>query len=203
MFFRQIEVGPMQDFSYIIGCEKTKESAIIDCGFEPEKLLHIIQKKGYVLKKIFLTHVHYDHSGAAEELSKNSGAEIFMHPESRKKVNKSTQKGMWIIPQETTDISEGDSPFVGEIKGKVISAPGHQSDHLLYIFGEYLFTGDVLFIDGIGRTDLPDSSPEEMKNTLNKFFTLPENLIVCPGHDYGSVTMRTLEQEKKYNIHLK
>lgn len=203
VWFRQIEVGHMQNFSYLIGCPKTKECGVIDCGFEPEKIQKTAEEGGYCITKIFLTHVHYDHSGAADDLSKITGAEILMHPKSEQKRGKTTSKGMWIIPEKTTPIQEGNTPKIGEISGKVIASPGHQSDHLLFIFGPYLFTGDTLFIGRIGRIDFPDSVPEEYPETLNKIITLNEKLIVCPGHDYGSVKTRKLEEEKRENLYLR
>jgi hydroxyacylglutathione hydrolase len=201
-WFQQIKVGQMENFAYLVGCPKTKECAVIDCGFEPDKILHTAKANGYEIRKIFLTHVHYDHSGAADELQKMTGAEIFMNPESEQKRGKNTLRGMWIIPEKSTAIKEGDTPKIGEIRGKVIHSPGHQSDHLLYIFGPYLFTGDTLFIGRVGRSDFPDSVPEEYPKTLNKIITLPENLIVCPGHDYGFVKTRILKEEKEENPYL-
>lgn len=192
----------MQNFSYLLGCQKTKECAVIDCGFEAEKIQKEAEKNGYHITKIFLTHVHYDHSGAAEELAKKTRAEIFMNKKSEEKRGKNVENGMWIIPKKTTPLFPEDHIHIGEISGKVLSAAGHQSDHFLFLFDTFLFTGDTLFIDSIGRTDLPDGNPEEMKKTLNNICTLDENIFLCPGHDYGSVPLRTLREEKISNPYL-
>ena len=86
-----------------------------------------------------------------------------------------------------------------KIKGKVVHTPGHQSDEVCYQFDEKLFTGDMLFIVGIGRVDLPDSNPPDMEKSVELLKTLPDNLVVYPGHDYGDVPFRTLGEEKKMN----
>lgn len=202
MFFRQIAVGPMQNFSYLIGCERTKQAAVIDCGFEADKIFAEAQKNGYRIAKILLTHVHYDHSGAAEQLSELSGAPILMNPDSRKKSGKSPLHGAWVIPEKTEPVEADDKIVIGDLVGTVIAAPGHQRDHLLFLFDPYLFCGDTLFIEGAGRTDFADSDPQAMEQTLRMLKTLPDHLMVCPGHDYGSVPMRTLGEEKRMNPHL-
>ena len=198
-FFRQIPVGTMKNLVYLVGCPKSKECAVIDCGFEPEKIYQEAKTHGYRITKILLTHVHYDHSGRADALSRKTGAPIYMNPKSEKKRGKNPEKGMWIIPKKTTPLLPHDTITIGEISGKVIDAPGHQSDHYLFQIHPFLFTGDTLFIGSIGRTDLPDSNPESIKSTLNTICTLDDNLFVCPGHDYGSTTMKTLRKEKENN----
>ncbi len=199
MFFRQIAVGPMQNFCYLIGCEQTKEAAAIDCGFEAEKIYEEATANDYHITKILLTHVHYDHSGAVEELAALTSGSIFMNPESNKKQGQSPIHGHWIIPHNTNPLQANNIIKVGSLKGKVMASPGHQNDHLMFVFDPYLFSGDTLFIEGTGRTDLPDSDPEKMQETLAIMGTLPDHLIVCAGHDYGSVPMRTLGEEKRAN----
>ncbi len=203
MFFQQIPVGHMDNFVYLIGCPKTKECAVIDCGFDPEIIQQKAKIHNYTITKIFLTHVHYDHSGSADILAALTGADIYMNPESEKKQGINPSKGMWIIPKKTIPVSGGDTIKIGEISGKVHSAPGHQNDHLLYTIGDYLFTGDTLFIGGIGRTDFMDSDPKKMNNTLNKICTLSDDLIVCPGHNYGKKKTNTLREEKETNPFLR
>jgi glyoxylase-like metal-dependent hydrolase (beta-lactamase superfamily II) len=202
IFFRQLEVGPMQNFVYIIGCPHSKKAAVIDCGFEPEIITASLDEAGYSLEKILLTHFHYDHTGAADQLGKQTGAKIFAHPNGENKRGKVASSGMWIIPQSYQHITEGDTISLGNLQIDCLLAPGHQSDHLLYVCNSYLFTGDTLFIEKIGRTDLPDANPIAMENSLNKIIAQNGELIVCPGHDYGSVTLRKLKYEIRKNPYL-
>lgn len=209
-FFKQIPVGEMENFAYLIGCEETKQCAAIDPGWEAEKIIQTAKENGYQITKIFLTHVHYDHSGAADEIAEKTGARIFINQKSEeKRGGENPMRGSWIIPKKNINLLE--IPLdkggwrdlqIGNIKGKIITAPGHQSDHFLYIFDQYLFTGDTLFIGRIGRTDLLDSDPKDMEETLENIKLLPNNLIVCPGHDYGEVRLRKLSEEKEKNPYL-
>jgi len=192
----------MENFSYCFGCKKTGEMAIVDAGFEPEKLLALSQEKQYRITKIFLTHVHYDHSGGADWLSKKTGASIFLSEKSRWKYGE-TEKHNWILPENPSFLSENQEISFGEVKGKSIPSPGHQNDHLLFQWGEYLCTGDTLFIGRIGRTDFVDSDPEAMQKTLQMIQKFPNNLLICPGHNYGEVPLRRLGEEKKKNPFLR
>jgi len=203
IWWKQVPVGRMQNFSYLVGCPENKECAVVDCGFEPEKIARFAKNEGFTITKILLTHVHYDHSGSAEVLSGLTGAKIYMNPESQRKHDTLIERGMWSVPKKTTPLLPGDRVSVGNLSGRVIGAPGHQNDHLLLLFDPYLFTGDTLFIGRIGRTDFVDSDPQKMQETLNKIITLPDHLIVCPGHDYGSVKTRSLREEKVINPHLR
>lgn len=196
MFFEQIPVGTMKNFAYLVGDEERKVCVCIDPGWEAEKIWERAEGAGMQIESILLTHVHYDHSGAAEELAERTGAKIFastLLPEWKK------ENSVFVVPKNRTGISEGDALSIGNIPIEILEVPGHQSDHLAFIIGKYLFTGDVLFIDSIGRTDLEDSDPNQMESSLQKLFTLSDDLLVCSGHDYGSVPIRTLGEEKQKN----
>lgn len=188
----------MQNLTYLIGDEITKTCAIIDCGFESEKIQETAQKNGYKITDILLTHVHYDHSGEAEKLSKITGATIYAHYKSKEKSNQNPERGHWTIPPNYQPIKESDEIHVGDLKIKVFESPGHQMDHLIFQAEKYLFTGDTLFVGRCGRVDLPDSDPEAMERTLKRISTWDDDLIVCPGHDYGDVMIRTLGEEKRW-----
>lgn len=202
MFFLQIPVGTMDNFVYLVGDEVSKECAVIDCGFEAEKINEMAKKNGYKITYILLTHVHYDHSGAAETLAKQTGAQIFAHNKSKDKQRLNPENGHWIIPSNYQPLKEGDHIHLGNVEIKVFEAPGHQNDHLIFQAGKHLFTGDTLFIGRCGRVDLPDSNPQAMQQTLKRISSWEDDLMVCPGHDYGEVPLRTLKEEKMDNAYL-
>lgn len=198
----QIPVGSMANFAYLIGDEITKKAAIIDPGFETEKIIKIAEENNFKITKILLTHFHFDHSGEAEKIAKKTGAKIYGHYLAKEK-NKINPLGFWKIPKIFLPLKNKDEIVIGNMKGQAISTPGHQNDHLCFLFENNIFTGDALFIDGIGRTDLPDSDPAKMNETLKFFKSLPDDVLVYPGHDYGSVPFRTIGQEKQKNSFLK
>lgn len=201
----------MDNFSYLVG-EEGGEVACIDPGWDAERIAKLAEGNGVHITKILLTHVHYDHSGAAEDLSRRSTIhrapiEIFASaniPSWKRTTN--PDRGKWIVPEKFTPIfvgAYGNTPLrIGGYPITVYDAPGHQSDHLLFTIGKYLFTGDTLFIGSIGGTHFADSDPKAMEKTLAMIYTLPDDLVVCPGHDYGEVKMRSLEEEKRLNPYL-
>lgn len=205
MIFHQLQFGPMENFSYLIGDEKTKEVAIFDPGWEGEKYLDLLEKKSYTLKYIFLTHVHYDHSGQAQFLSDKTGATIVM---SERLKEEKRGHAKFILPKKHQALKHNETTSFGNILVKSLEAPGHQDDHLIFIVGstlssnQYLITGDVLFVGSIGGLHFEYSMPEKMPQTLEMINTLSDTLMLCPGHDYGHVKMQTLGQEKKENPYL-
>lgn len=198
MIIHQIPVGQMQNFSYLIADENTKEAACIDPGFEADVILKKAEEEGLSITKIFLTHFHYDHAGAVDELAAKTGAEIYGHEHAQSKRGRESE-GKWIIPETFTSLHDGDEILIGQIKGQAIATPGHQADHICYLFNNCVFSGDALFIETAGRTDLPDSDPMMMQTTLDFFKSLPDDIILYPGHDYGSVPFRTMGEEKQVN----
>jgi hydroxyacylglutathione hydrolase len=196
MFFEQIPVGTMKNFCYLVGDNQEKICACIDPGWEVEKILATAKKSDMNITMILLTHVHYDHSGSAEELESITNAKVFAShaiPEWKKTHPK------FCVPEKTNGLSEQSTIFIGNTPIEILETPGHQSDHLAFIIGKYLFTGDTLFVDTIGRTDLEDSDEIAMKKSLKKLANLNEHLLICSGHDYGSVPIRTLGEEKRQN----
>jgi len=104
-----------------------------------------------------------------------------------------------VIPSSFDFIDEESEIFLGSLAGRVLETPGHQNDHLCFCFDQFLFTGDLLFVGSAGRTDLPDSDPIKMNASLEKISKLPDDFVICPGHDYGEVSMRKLGEEKRKN----
>ena len=202
IIFQQIPIGPMQNFAYLIGCPETRQAAVFDCGFEARKVFQIAKSLDLAISDLFLTHVHYDHSGAAEELQKLTSCNIWMNPASRWKQGHE-KEGHWVIPRNHKTIDANTMSITFEnITGSVLRTPGHQADHLSFIVDKYFIAGDALFIDGSGRVDLPDSDSDAAIKTLEMISTLDDGLIICPGHDYGSVSLDTLGNQKKTNPHL-
>lgn len=199
MFFRQIHIGNMKNFAYLIGCEESRECAVVDPGFDHDKILSIAQEHQYRITTILLTHFHYDHSGQAEILSGKTGATIYGHKRGKLKRN---QVGNWIIPSDFCEIDADEQISIGTLRCTALHTPGHQSDHICYLFGDRIFTGDTLFVNKIGRVDFADGEPQKMKESLERLKQLPDELLVFSGHDYGHVAFRTLGEEKLENPYL-
>jgi len=193
MIFEQIEVGNMQNFSYIIGDEDSKEGAIVDAGWEAEKLVE--KTKGLKIKYILLTHTHYDHINSLPKLFELTKAKIIVHE------NDAIDVENLGIPYET--VKDKDEISIGKLKVIVLHTPGHTPGSVCYLVEGKLFTGDMLFVEAIGRVDLPGGNIEDMYNSLQKLKELDGKIEICPGHDYGSIKISTIKHEKENNAYMK
>lgn len=195
MFFKQVRVGPMQNFSYIIGDEKSREAAAVDAGWEVDKLIEIAEKEKLKINKIILTHSHYDHIQKVDELAAKTKATVYFHElevESIKKFIKNTNI-------KTIKLKNNDEIKVGSVKIKVIHTPGHTPGAVCLLVESKLITGDTLFVNAIGRTDLAGGDATKLFESLQKLKKLKDDVEVYPGHDYGEIPFSTIGGEKKTN----
>lgn len=191
MIIRQVKVGPMENFAYILGCKKSGEAAIIDPGFEAEKLLETASELSMKVVAVINTHGHSDHIAENREIVSETGAKVIAHELATFTVDQ------YIKDRETFKI--------GGLTIETVHTPGHSPDSVCFIVNdEIIFTGDTLFVSECGRTDLPGSSNEDMYNSLVKIMRkMPDNLIVYPGHDYGPTKTSKMGDEKINNYTLK
>lgn len=190
LVFEQLKLGPMENFHYIFGSRSAGQSAIVDPGFEPRRLLEVAKEGGREVSHIVLTHSHRDHIAALSSVRSQVDADLVAHPDS----------------QLDPDVPAEDGATL-EIAGVEVTAhhtPGHAPDHVAYVVaGEKLLSGDALFIGDCGRVDLPGSDVEAMWHTLMDVIpSLDRNLEVYPGHDYGPEPHRPLATEIEENFTL-
>lgn len=189
MIFKQLKLGMMANYSYIIG--DSGEAAIIDPGWEHKKIIDKCEKESLKITKILLTHGHFDHTLDLRKLVKKTDAEIYVHEEETLKDYDHEFK--------VRRIKDNDIIELGKLKIKVIHTPGHTKGSVCYLVENKLITGDTLFVEAIGRTDLPESNEEDMRTSLVKLSMMDENIEVYPGHDYGSKEYSKIGYEKKNN----
>ena len=182
----QIPVGNMQNFAYLLEDEGSREAMAIDSGWETEPIVKLASGEGMRVKYVCATHGHFDHVDTMEKLASELGAATvaFTGSEVRPKVS----------------VRDGDALKLGESEVKVIHTPGHTEDSICYYDGRHLFTGDTLFIEAWGRTDLPGGSAAKLYSSLHDvIMALPDSTVIYPGHDYGEVPFRTLGEEARKN----
>src|SRR5260221_11979898 len=114
MFIRQLPLGPYKNFFYLLGCDKTKHCAVIDCGFGHEEVIAEAEKAGYTITTIFLTHFHVDHTAEVDALAAKTGAKVYGHERGRLKKT----EGNWVIPKDFIGIQGEDAVEIGTITGK-------------------------------------------------------------------------------------
>lgn len=198
MLIKSFTLGHVQTNCYIVTDEQTLECAVIDPGAEANTVMHYLEDNKLICRYILLTHGHFDHTGAVEELMKQTGATVCM---SRKDVRKAiTEMGFkYAPPKGTLFFKEGDTFNVGALVFEVIETPGHSEGSVTFRCGSALFTGDTLFKDSCGRTDFPGCNAKDMMRSLKKLYELSGDYEVYPGHMEDT----TLERERKFNYFIR
>lgn len=186
MKVHQIQVGNMQNFSYIVEDEDTSEAIIIDPSWDLIELEMIIKKNNLKIKYIVNTHHHFDHTLGNEAMVKSTKAPIIQHESSE-------------LKHEIT-VRDGDFIEFGNSKLKVLHTPGHSPDSICLVGDGKIFSGDTLFVGNCGRIDLPGGSAKDLYHSLfDILHKLDENLVMYSGHNYGGSEISTLGQEKITN----
>lgn len=202
MILKMLVVGPIQSNCYIVGCEKTREAAVIDPGGDADKILITLAKDKLRCLYIINTHGHFDHSADNKRLKEVTGAQLLIHPADAPMIlNQSMGGGMWGLhvdnsPPPDRYLGEGDIITFGDISLKVLHTPGHSPGGISLVTDKMVFVGDTLFAGSIGRTDFPGGDYEGLlRQVRNKIFTLGDDVVVYPGH--GPKT--TVGRERKTN----
>lgn len=196
IYLKQLELGPMQNFIYLLGDPTTKEAAVIDPGWEVPSILRAAEQDGYRLTSVVLTHTHFDHIMGLGPLLKAVDVPVYVHE---------TEKGLLNVGVSSLKpVKHGDTIQVGTIPVTLIHTPGHTPGSQCLKIGDRLLTGDTLFIKACGRCDLPGGDPQALYNSLtNTLKKLDENTTVYPGHNYADVPTSTIGQEKQQNPFLR
>lgn len=203
MLIVTLPVGLIQTNCYIVGCEETKEGAIIDPGGHPDRILDEVERQGLRIKYVLNTHAHFDHTDANGPIVRATGAVLALHPDDLSLLNASGGAAFFGLHAEPSplpdlELHDGDEIEVGKLSFRVLHTPGHTPGHVcFYEPGEgALFDGDVLFYRGVGRTDMQGGSWQQLMDSIQRVvFALPDETVVYSGH--GPAT--TIGDEKRLN----
>jgi glyoxylase-like metal-dependent hydrolase (beta-lactamase superfamily II) len=207
LIVEQIEIGPMQNFTYIVGCRSSREVVIVDPAWDIDGLLRHIEEKDYRLTAALVTHYHPDHCGGSygghniegiSELIARNPVKIYAHKSEADGVRKVTG----VSDSDLARVDSGDRLSIGDIEVEFLHTPGHTPGSQCFRIKNTLVSGDTLFINGCGRVDLPGSNSEDMYNSLQKLASLPDDTLLLPGHNYSSVPNATLGDTRAQNTYL-
>jgi len=189
MIVKCFAVGWLSTNCYVVGCEETREAAVIDPGMESEReaepILDFIKQNSLHIKYIINTHGHPDHVAGNALMKEATGAPILIHENHSAHVQAADRK-----------LRDGDVIQVGTLKLVVLHTPGHTKDGISLLGDKVVFTGDALFAGSVGRTDFIGGSYEELIRSIKtKLLCLPDSFKVYSGH--GPPT--TIGDEKRHN----
>ncbi len=191
MIFRQLAEPLSNSYTYLIACEQTRLALLIDPVVnQVDRDLQVLQQLGLSLAFTLDTHLHADHITGALQLKQRTHCRIAAPALDR-------------LPCTDVGIVEGTPLQMGSITVHPLHTPGHTDGHFAYVVAGCVFTGDALLIDGCGRTDFQNGSAQDLyRSVTEKLFSLPDEQLVYPGHDYNERRVSSIGQEKARNPRL-
>ena len=206
LYFKQIEIGPMQNYVYLIGSTETRKAAVVDAAWEIDSILRIVQQDDMEITHALVTHTHPDHVGGgfagmeidgATELLEKCKAKVVVH-----KAEAEFIKGL--SPSDMIKSDNGDKIDVGGVEIELLHTPGHTPGSQCFLVDGRVVSGDTMFIDACGRVDFPGGNPEQMYYSLTqKLAALPDGTVLFPGHNYAAKPYATIGEQKQTNPYLR
>ena len=184
MIVKQIPVGPMANFVYLVVDEGSREAMVVDSGWEIAPIEEAARSAGAKVKLVVATHDHFDHVSTIPELASKLEAKVVAHENS---------------PIECDmRVGDGQELKLGGKRVRVLFTPGHTEDSICLYDGKEVFTGDTLFVGTIGRFEA-ERAEAMYRSLYTVILKLPPLTVIYPGHDYGEVPWRTLGEERESN----
>lgn len=187
-----LELGPMENFIYLIHDHATQRAAVIDPAWDVPSILELAAQKGMRITDLLLTHSHHDHINGIEELLNASDAQLHLLKAEAK---------FWDHYPDLPTLHHGNDVIqLGKTPIEILHTPGHTPGSACYRLDKHLITGDTLFVFGCGRCDLKGGDPEQMYHSLRHLAEgLPPDTVIHPGHNYGVTPVSTLAEQKQGN----
>lgn len=184
----------MGNFIYLMECPDTHEVAVVDPAWDYPLIQSEINRLNGQLSMVLLTHCHFDHVNALEDVLNHYDIPVYVS-------NQSQTALINDLPQ-TTLVGESESMSLGAHTINVLTTPGHSICGQCFLVGHHLITGDTLFINGCGRANFGDSSPQALYQSLEKIKALPDDTVIYCGHNYSRQPTDTLGNQKQTNPYL-
>ena len=192
LYVRQLKLGPMENFVYLVGAEGARETAIVDPAWDVEEAFRAAEVDGRSVTHALVSHHHFDHVNGLPQALAQGGIRVFAH---RADVPRLAPE----LQGEVTPLAAGDTVEVGPLRVAAMHTPGHTPGSTCWHAGDGLFAGDTVFVNACGRCDLAGGDPEEMFQSLKRVAQLPQEVRLYPGHDYGDVPVSSIARERERN----
>jgi len=204
IYLKQMELGPMQNFVYLVGDPETRECVVVDPAWEIDTIVGTAEADGMTITDALVTHTHQDHVGGSLESWGMPGRipgleELLGRVKAKVRVHKAEREFLKGLGSDLAPVDNHDTLKVGRLTLTFLHTPGHTPGSQCFLVDGRLISGDTLFIGSCGRTDLPGSDPSQMYFSLTqRRGALPEDTILFPGHNYGGASS-TIGDEKREN----
>jgi len=206
MLIKQFKLSKMDTFCYLAGDDTTKTCALIDPAFDTREILARVKRQGFTVTHVINTHGHSDHSAGNSAIIEQTGARLLIHKQDAPMLGKMLNRTFSRILggkgslKPNVLLEDGDEIRVGNETLTVLHTPGHTRGGICLYTEGHVFTGDTLFVGAVGRTDLPGGSYHRLVQSIHdKIYTLPDDTMVWPGHDYGATPSSSVLMEKQTN----
>jgi len=206
IWFKQLQLGPMENFVYLVGDPATRQCAVVDAAWDVDAIVRAAEAEGYAITHDLVTHFHPDHLGGAlmghqiigaAELVARVPAKVVIHKAEMPFVHRITG----LSASDVVAVEAGDTVTVGTLPVKLLHTPGHTPGSQCFLVDNALVSGDTLFIGSCGRVDLPGSDAEDMWRSLTTVLgALPDETLLFPGHNYADRPQSTIGEEKRRNM---
>ncbi|MDC9714864.1 MAG: MBL fold metallo-hydrolase [Gammaproteobacteria bacterium] len=186
-------IGALEDSIHFIFDHESKTCAIVDPAWDADLFIQRIHDRGYKLTDIWLTHWHFDHTNAVDEIVEKTGAKVTV--------------GVHEVPYLQIDtlpetVNDNDTIFIGNTAAKIINTPGHSAGGICYLLEGHIIVGDTLFVYGAGHCSLPGGNINELFHSMQKLKQVDDKAMLHCGHDYGCKIETTMGEQKQGNAYL-
>jgi glyoxylase-like metal-dependent hydrolase (beta-lactamase superfamily II) len=185
----RLNLGPLDNNTYVLACSETRTTAVLDVGFEPEAVIDFLRRGRFDVRLLLNTHAHYDHVAGMRAVQEAVGGAYYLHPADRPLLDRLSHQGAAFgfpparAPDEVLDLTDGQSIPLGSESLQVLHTPGHSPGHVIFVHDGDAWVGDVLFAGSVGRTDLPGGSFEQLERSIRtRVFPLGDAVRVHTGH---------------------
>ncbi|MCG3176769.1 MAG: putative polyketide biosynthesis zinc-dependent hydrolase PksB [Candidatus Omnitrophica bacterium] len=194
LYLRQMEIGPMENFVYLVGDAQTREVLVVDPAWQADTILRVAREQDLKIVGALISHYHFDHTNGIEELLGSADVPVY--------VNKHDVPYLDLSHDNIRPVDAGQVVKAGRIEVRCVHTPGHTPGSQCFHTQDHLVSGDTLFIGACGRTDLPGGDAKQLYDSLRTLSKFDDRTVLCPGHNYSEKPTTTLGDEKRTNPYL-
>ena len=195
LYLKQMEIGPMENFVYLVGSKDTREVFVVDPAWQVDTVLKAAKAEDLKIIGALVSHYHFDHTNGIEELLNTLNVPVY--------VNKKDVPYLAVSADMVKAVDAGTKIKAGNVEIEMVHTPGHTPGSQCFHVRDHLISGDTLFINACGRTDLPGGDAKQMYHSLTKtLMKMDDSTVLCPGHNYADKPTATMGEQKKHNPYL-